>query len=104
MRAAGRRYQETFRGRCKHAARQARYRARQREKQIVTHQGPPPSVVRAASFLVMTTSDEQTPETIECDLCGRLCLPFARSEPLRVRRRVRLTRLGRGHPKPWRRG
>lgn len=38
QRAAGRRYQSSFRGRLKHAARSARDRARQK---IVTHQGSP---------------------------------------------------------------
>ena len=37
VREAGIRYQQTFQGRCKHAARQKRYRERQTE--IVTHQG-----------------------------------------------------------------
>src|ERR1700730_3523255 len=38
QRAAGQRYQESFRGRLKHAARAAHHRARQK---IVTHQGSP---------------------------------------------------------------
>lgn len=37
QRAAGQRYQRSRRGRFKHAARQARYRARRRALQIVTH-------------------------------------------------------------------
>ena len=41
IRASGRRYQDSSRGRHTHAERQRRYRARQ---QIVTHQGSPPTV------------------------------------------------------------
>ncbi len=40
VRSAGRRYQNSSRGRFSHAARQRRYR--QRQKQKVTHQGSPP--------------------------------------------------------------
>lgn len=39
VRRAGQKYQRSFFGRYKHAARQARYRRRQKQK--VTHQGPP---------------------------------------------------------------
>lgn len=39
LRGCGQRYQSKTQGRCKHASRQRRYRARRRQQKIVTHQG-----------------------------------------------------------------
>ena len=39
LRRCGQRYQDTTQGRCNHASRQRRYRARRRQQKIVTHQG-----------------------------------------------------------------
>ena len=39
LRRCAQRYQSKAQGRCKHAARQRRYRARRRQQKIVTHQG-----------------------------------------------------------------
>ena len=39
VRRCAQRYQSKAQGRCKHAARQRRYRARRRQQKIVTHQG-----------------------------------------------------------------
>lgn len=89
QREAGRRYQRSRRGRFKHAARQQRYRERQAEK--VTHQGPPDRPER--SIVRPTEADEEptrAADVVSCDFCGRVCRPFARLVPLRVRRRTRL--------------
>lgn len=84
QRAAGRRYQESHRGRRRHAERQRRYR-RRREK--VTHQGSPPTGADAPLVAdVERTAPEDEPERrIEaageprrCRFCGRLCALFLR--------------------------
>jgi hypothetical protein len=103
QRAAGRRYQETHRGRMKHAARASRHRARQK---IVTHQGsPPPSwndVVPpdavpfdaavtaskpAATHDVVMRSQGSSPGFCRCHWCGERCSPLLRNEFLRRRQR-----------------
>jgi hypothetical protein len=98
QRAAGRRYQATYRGRRKHAARQARYRERRKAREKVTHQGPPDPGPR--SKLLSSDADVDVEltdaEVVHCDFCGRPCRPFARLDPLRMRRRKRL-RLARTH-------
>jgi hypothetical protein len=72
-RAAGKRYQNTRRGRLKHADRQRHYRIRSKK---VTHQGSPetpsndPLTTRsAAPESVVGVEDE----VIRCHFCGRLC-------------------------------
>ena len=71
---AGKRYQDSRRGRAKHAERQRRYRAR---CQKVTHQGsptPPPGGQ-------LHPSDARAPrvgKTVHCHFCGRLCSPLVR--------------------------
>ena len=79
LRASGKRYQSTRRGRFKHAERQRRYRFRRKK---VTHQGspePPPhdplSTRSEASQAVVAVVDE----AIHCHFCGRLCSEFLRS-------------------------
>ncbi len=71
MRAAGARYQNSYKGRLKHAARQKRYR--EREKQKVTHLGsksdpaPSSSITPDTSTLPGLTA----PRTeLRCDFCG----------------------------------
>lgn len=89
---AGRRYQDKFEGRLRHAARQQQYRERQSQK--VTHQGPP----APGPSCIMTSDDVDEEliaelagvEVVFCDFCRRPCRPFARLDPLRARRRDRL--------------
>jgi len=104
QRAAARRYQSSRRGQRTHAARQARYRQRQREK--VTHQGSPPSppdqcscentptpvavaepeaVLESAPVTAALVDDARTP-AVRCQRCGRECSPFLRQGFLRRRR------------------
>ena len=104
QRDAGERYQSSRVGRFKHAARQAAYRGRLRTAAsaaadpgaaaFVTHQGPPipgtPTIVVVAADAVPNPGLPCPPEAVRCSLCGCPCLPFARSAPLRVRRRDRL--------------
>ena len=78
VKAAGARYQDTRRGRTKHAARQQRYRNRCKK---VTHQGSFPPLVNA----LLTTHPEApavvaavTDEGIRCCFCNRLCSDFLR--------------------------
>ena len=78
LKAAGKRYQDTHRGRTKHAERQSRYRTRCK---IVTHQGSFPPPVNA----LLTTHPETpavvaavTDEEIRCYFCNRLCSDFLR--------------------------
>jgi hypothetical protein len=110
---AGRRYQASLPGRMKRAARNMRYRARQK---IVTHQGsppPPPDDVvlldagpRAAVLLdavllaaaetastpaavreVVMRSQTSEPGSLHCHWCGERCSPLLRNEFLRRRQR-----------------
>ena len=90
VKAAGKRYQDTHRGRTKHAARQSRYRSRCKK---VTHQGslsPPSNALlmahpEAASAVAAAQDGE-----IRCAFCNRLCSDFLRlgflhtSSPRRV--------------------
>jgi hypothetical protein len=98
QRAAGQRYQESFRGRLKHAARSARHRARQK---IVTHQGSPreprDDVVRldaataankpatASSCGSVMRSQVTDPGSWRCHWCGCRCSLLVRIGFLRRR-------------------
>ena len=100
QREAGQRYQASFRGRLKHAARSARHRARQK---IVTHQGSPveprDDVVRldaaaaankpatASSCGPVMRSQVPDPGSWRCHWCGSRCSPLVRIGFLRRRRR-----------------
>jgi hypothetical protein len=89
LRAAGRRYQSSRRGRLAHADRTRRYRARGKK---VTHHGSPeppgddllapgsPTIAGDAAF------PEERPGTAShCHWCGRRCPAFVRREFLRRR-------------------
>ncbi len=78
VKAAGARYQNTRRGRTKHAARQSRYRSRRKK---VTHQGSPLSPFNA----LLSTHPEAARGVaaaqdggIRCAFCNRLCSDFLR--------------------------
>jgi hypothetical protein len=82
---AGRRYQNSRRGRFAHAARQRRYR--QRRKQKVTHQGSPPTpsdetlpVESSASAGGIDSCAEDAGDGIRCHFCARICTPFVRQQ------------------------
>ena len=86
MRAAGRRYQHSARGRKKHAERQRRYRARNKK---VTHQGSPPNPASALLDAAPPTAPQATPraqaeqaEAPRCCFCGCRCSPFLRLDYL----------------------
>jgi hypothetical protein len=97
LQCAGQRYQNGSSGRRRHAARQSRYRARDKK---VTHQGSPPPPVNdlLAPGSPMSASGVATPQdrawrTItHCHWCGRPCPPLVRQGFLRRRghRRDRL--------------
>ena len=101
VRRAGVRYQRSYHGACRHAARQRRWRSRQTKK--VTHQGSP-EVVGAAivvATLITTAGDHADRATVtvllsapflraalpqaptRCCFCGRRLSRFARLGPLR---------------------
>jgi hypothetical protein len=94
LRAAGRRYERSQRGRQMHAARMGRYRAR---REIVTHHGspPPPADDLLPPDALTTTRDDASPadgprpSVPHCHWCGRGCLPLLRQGFLRRRRRHR---------------
>lgn len=96
---AGRRYQQTLRGRIMHAAREGRYRAR---KNNVTHQGSPP--YRPDDLLAMdpavsepSPADSPRPSRLQrghCMRCGRRCSKHVRLDHLR--RRIRRDKRIRG--------
>ena len=109
---AGRRWQQSRRGRRMHAARMVRYRARRANDsdgaavalpaegwplERVTHHGSPPPAVGdllAGSAMVMPRDDASPAEpfgraTTHCHWCGRCCLPPFRRGFLRRRDRRR---------------
>jgi hypothetical protein len=100
LRRAGARYQSGYRGACRHAARQRRWRARQAQK--VTHHGSAPPVV--ASIVAVTpitpapndaepfagaprcarhAAQRAVAQRLRCCVCGRRLPRFARLGPLR---------------------
>jgi hypothetical protein len=97
VKCSGQRYQNTPAGRRRHAARQARYRARDKK---VTHHGSPP--LRPGDLLApgspVSASDVAIPEDrprrtiMHCHWCGRRCPQLVRQGFLRRRghRRDRL--------------
>jgi len=82
LKAAGRRYQNTRRGRLKHADRQRHYRSRR--KKVTHHSSPEPP----ASDSLITRSEQPEPvvvienKVIRCDFCGRLCSDYLRLDYL----------------------
>jgi len=94
QRLAGHRYQAGRPGRLTHAARQRRYRERQRQPQKVTHQGSAPQT--GGALLLCRTggpvpaSQRQaarpTPAQFHCHFCRRHAAPFLRLDFLRRRR------------------
>ena len=110
QRAAGRRYQASYRGRLKHAARASRYRARQK---IVTHQGSPPcprdddvpltaSNRAAASHGGVMRSQAPGPDSSRCHWCECHWARAVRIGFLRRRRRgsSRSRKRGERHDHP----
>ena len=103
---AGQRYQNGQTGRRRHAARQGRYRARDKK---VTHHGsprrPPDDLLTPSSSATASDAnawtDRPSPLASHCHWCGRRCLDLVRQVFLRrrLRRRgiVRHDRTGRGH-------
>jgi hypothetical protein len=90
LRAAGQRYQDSRRGQLKHADRQRRYRARQKEK--VTHHS---SSAPAANDLLFYEQNKQVACSIQlsiqgiyCHFCGRSCTEFLRIGFLRHSQRT----------------
>jgi hypothetical protein len=81
-RASSKRYQATFAGKVKHAARQERYREAVKEK--VTQQG---THVEASVVSLETTTETEAPHLVpdyarlQCTLCGVWCGLFVRQEP-----------------------
>ena len=80
-RASNRRYQNTFKGRQKHAARQSSYRIRQKK---VTDQGSPSPLT---NDLLPKATDERIKLPSHCHFCGRACDVFVRCRFLRQRTR-----------------
>ena len=93
QREAGRRYQRTLRGRRKHAARMARYRARQNK---VTHHGSPgqlPGDVLSSDSATAENGEssasepvvDDRPASTRCHWCACRCPDWVRREFLRRR-------------------
>ena len=84
LRRASARYQQSYRGACLHAARHARWRARQVDK--VTHQGShPPLTARTVLAIVIALATHHAaaqPPQGHCHFCQRTLPAFARLGPL----------------------
>ena len=83
LQRSGKKYQQSRKGRLKHAECQHRYRERQRQK--VTHHSSPPmslsGLLRHASKLRTSSLSNTSPipsEKIICADCGEVCSPFLR--------------------------
>jgi len=87
MKLAGRRYQATFNGKRNHAARQARYRKRQRE--IVTHQGSPlipqHAPMNSLENETKNTENGHVKLTLTCCFCKKPVSVWIRNDFLRRR-------------------
>jgi len=98
LKRASKKYQSTRAGHFNNAARQQRHR--QRQKQIVTHQGSllvtPHDVLKAQSHWPekVKKHDQNDPHLI-CHHCGAVCDPFLRQDFLH---QSRLSRLFRRRP------
>ncbi|MBA1445471.1 MAG: hypothetical protein M3H12_05605 [Chromatiales bacterium] len=95
LRAAGKRYQQTYRGRLMHAERQRRYRSKVKK---VTHRGSPKTT---ANDPLPPDSDApalkgEPEQIVRCHFCERECGPFLRRLTLQrspaTRRSERLPR------------
>lgn len=73
LRTASQHYQKSYRGKLNHAARQQRYRARQKQK--VTHQGSQEHVDASP----LSPTDKSTPKCLYCHFCGIKVADFVRS-------------------------
>jgi len=90
---AAKRYQSSLKGRLKHAARQHRYRERQRlVKEKVTHQGcrklPDVVTMEEASLSEkkqLKTSASMKFKSIICEYCSQFCSSFLRNDVLSPR-------------------
>lgn len=83
QRAAGKRYQDSRKGRLAHARRQGQWRAHQ---QIVTHQGsPPPPIFDVLPPDQATASQAGVNQNCKCHFCGRSVSVFVRQDFLRCR-------------------
>lgn len=87
MKLAGMRYQKTFKGKRHHAARQARYRMRQRK--IVTHQGSPSMPQHAPMSSLKNeakkTENEHKKQALTCCFCEKPVSDWIRNDFLRRR-------------------
>ena len=93
LRRAGALYRLTPWGRHNNAARQGRFRARQKEK--VTHQGSLPILALGLLLLAVNAQEsalqrdrDTTKTAIYCHVCQRECAPFLRNRFLRPSERV----------------
>ena len=83
LRASGRRYQQSLKGRLKHAGRARRYRQRRNK---VTHQGsttPPQDDLLAANSVPDQVQHDSKPlplskREVHCHFCGAICSAFVR--------------------------
>jgi len=105
LKRASKKYQSTRAGRFNNAARQKRYR--QRQQQIVTHQGSllvtSHDVLKAKSYWPEKVKKyDQNGTVLFCHHCGAVCKPFLRQDFLH---QSRLLRLFRRQPpfseRPW---
>ncbi len=80
LRRAGQKYQSSRAGRFNNAARQQRFRTRQRQK--VTHQGS--ALKRHHGLLAGETKRplkrQRPPTSMHCHFCGAVCPPFLRHD------------------------
>ncbi len=99
MKLAGARYQATFTGRRKHAARQACYR--QRLCKIVTHHGSPPTSPHAPMASLKNKPNQQEngqkKSTLSCCFCARRVSEWLRHDFLR-RRGLNKSSVSRARP------
>jgi len=100
LRASGRRYQQSSKGRFKHAERARRYRQR---KNKVTHQGsitPAQDDLLAANSVPDRELDDAKPlsnnkSSVHCYFCGAICSEFVRRSFLHRHRVPNIAQLDR---------
>ncbi len=92
LKRASDKYRSTRAGRINNAARQKRYR--QRQKQIVTHQGSLPARLHDVlktrfDWLNRAKKQERIYSDVFCHHCGAVCDPFLRQDFLHLSRLLR---------------
>jgi hypothetical protein len=80
IREAKKRYQQTRKGRLKHADRQKRYMLKKQLQQKMTYTGSPQQAPHDSLLLVVEQTAEESSAKRVCHFCGSVCGPWLRHD------------------------